>query len=361
MNQSLSHNYLLFHSGVHNGVGTLNANKDGTPKSIMVGNVERNRTAGQKIRHENREGLKETYTTSKQTRELMPILVELAIQPNNNNAVELKEAETFCESLLAGFLKRNLKRAEDKKKKSKKADPDKEEKDKFEVVKYSAKELEFLKDCATRRGKGETIDLKKIEYPYTTGDFEIDLFLFGRMRPTNIVGSFKVASGIGINPIVSEKDFFTAADDLLNKNSASGDNSHCGDHYLSSYVAYHYAVLNVAEALKYFKGDVQRTNDLLACCVDLVMNHAPKSNSIGSPNQGLTFYLMVEKTDSPRSLELAFQQPMNTTEDLVVSLRDVKKAIDGMNPAIIVPSSEVCGLPGLACGTKTDIINFIKI
>lgn len=355
--------FMVFHGLIDNGPGSLNANQDGSPKSIFFGEDVHLRTSPQKNRREMRQGLRAMgIPCCIQTRELLPELVALARRPEEVND---DAAKVFCKELLAKFLKHKEKEEKEESDEPL-TDKEKAKEDKVEIARYTARQRTELCNIAKERGQGKTVDVKKLVFKtpsYSWEEMELDLAAFGGMRPDKIMGFFKVAGSIGVNASNAEKDFFTASDDLLTSSSQNGNNAHVNNKWVSSFMAYGYSVINLDQMLEYFKGDKEKVNQYLQVCLDLIIKHAPKSDSVSCPNQGNVFYIMVEKAEEqPVSLEIAFQKSVNTSEQAIKVLRDYKQSRDVFHEKT-VPFADAAGIPlsSIQVGTMPKVREFVKL
>lgn len=167
----------------------------------------------------------------------------------------------------------------------------------------------------------------------------VDIALFGRMlakKPKfNVEAACQVAHAISVQQVAIEDDYFTAVDDL--KDKESGDDSgaaHIGETNFAAAVFYQYVCINKDLLLDNLNGDTALTEKALSALIESITTVAPsgKQNSFGS--RAFASYVMAEKGSmQPRSLSVAYLRPINTDNvlgDAIVSLQLHQEKFDSV-------------------------------
>ena len=383
--------FAIFNSLVFNGMGRVNTGKDGRPKHLSLGlGDERPYESGQKIRHGHRDGLRKAgYKMSVRTRVLIDEMVKLALTKSEKAASDKTAAAIFCKAVLVKFLGHSTKKKDIK---EKKGAPEKtteeiaaaaaleKEEENIEITSYSRREYDGLKQIASDRGAGKKVDIDKLDLVFTNvleqltdDDIELDLFLYGRMRPTKITGALKTGAILGITPCSDERDFLRAMDDLVDYRVSDKGAAHCGERkWYGTFTGYGCSVLDIDALSRYYKGNKAKINKALQACLDNVIQHAPKSDSVDCPaNQGETLYVQVIKTDKPFNLELAFQTPVGTPQDGIKALKEYydareaaykEEAEEGTANAYVPNTcADWTILPNVSAGSLKDLKKFVSI
>jgi len=381
--------FVIFNSLVHFGLGRVNTGKDGRPKHISIGmGDERSLVSGQKIRHGGRNGLRKAgFKMSVHTRMLLDEMVELALTKTEKAASDKTAAAIFCKAVLVKFLGHSTKKDTKKKDAPEKTAEEiaaaaalEKEEENIEITSYSRREYDSLRQIASDRGAGKKVDIDKLDLVFTNvleqltdDDIELDLFLRGRMRPTKITGALKAGAILGITPCSDERDFLRAMDDLVDTRVSDKGSAHCGERkWYGTFTGYGCQVLDIDALSRYYKGDKAKINKALQACLDNVIQHAPKSDSVDCPaNQGETLYVQVIKTDKPFSLEVAFQNPVGTPQDGIKALKEYydareaaykEEAEEGTANAYVPNTcADWTTLPNITAGSLKDLKKFVSI
>lgn len=171
-----------------------------------------------------------------------------------------------------------------------------------------AKQAEALAEAAI---KGET-DKEKLSAAMKDNP-EIDIALFGRMLaddPTkNEDASSQVAHAISTHEVQTEYDYFTAGDDLADKDNAGAAMIETNE--FNSSTLYRYANVAVHEFLKQMHGDKDLTARALRLYIEAFANSMPTGKSNSYANQTLPQALLIElRDDRPISLVSAYENPV---------------------------------------------------
>lgn len=142
---------------------------------------------------------------------------------------------------------------------------------------------------------------------------EIDIALFGRMLaddPTkNEDASSQVAHAISTHEVQTEYDYFTAGDDLADKDNAGAAMIETNE--FNSSTLYRYANVAVHEFLKQMNNDKEVTAKALRLYIEAFANSMPTGKSNSYANQTLPQLLLIElRDDRPISFVSAYENPV---------------------------------------------------
>ena len=171
-----------------------------------------------------------------------------------------------------------------------------------------AKQAEALAEAAIA---GET-DKAKLSAALKENP-EIDIALFGRMLaddPTkNEDASSQVAHAISTHEVQTEYDYFTAGDDLADKDNAGAAMIETNE--FNSSTLYRYANVAVHEFIKQMNNDREVTVQALRLYIEAFANSMPTGKSNSYANQTFPQLLLIElRDDRPISLASAYENPV---------------------------------------------------
>ena len=144
-------------------------------------------------------------------------------------------------------------------------------------------------------------------------DNSLDLALFGRMvaddPALNVDAAVQFAHAFSTHRIEPEYDYFTALDDLQNKDEQGA--SHLDHTEYNASTFYRYANVNVNELIHNLN---RNKEEGIAGTVEFIRNFVlamPKGMQNRHANKTLPSYLMVSlRTDTPVNLAVAFEKPV---------------------------------------------------
>lgn len=175
---------------------------------------------------------------------------------------------------------------------------------------------------------------------------EIDIALFGRMLaddPTkNEDASSQVAHAISTHEVQTEYDYFTAGDDLADKDNAGAAMIETNE--FNSSTLYRYANVAVHEFLKQMNNDKELTAKALRLYIEAFANSMPTGKSNSYANQTLPQLLLIElRDDRPVSLVSAYENPVKAkngyTEE---SVRKLFAEANRANKFVHKPIASLC-------------------
>ncbi len=142
----------------------------------------------------------------------------------------------------------------------------------------------------------------------------VDIAMFGRMLASktkfNGEAAVQVAHALGVHASPIEDDYFTAVDDLNREDSGA---AHIGESSFAAALFYEYICIDRELLKRNLGGDETLTAKAIRTLTEAALKVGPtgKQNSFGS--RAYAHFALVEKgTQQPRSLALAFLQPVGS-------------------------------------------------
>ncbi|HAJ48715.1 MAG TPA: type I-E CRISPR-associated protein Cas7/Cse4/CasC [Alphaproteobacteria bacterium] len=314
--------FLQLHLLTAYGPSNLNRDDTGRPKTAVFGGAERLRISSQ--------SLKRAWRTSDPFREACGEFVgersqrfaaEYLLKSLLTKGVKEKEALARVRSVLAEIGKP-------------KDEKDERSADIEQLAHLGPEEIARLTALADALSEGKLDEAKEklilVKHPKA-----VDIAMFGRMLADNpdynVEAAVQVAHAITTHKAIVEDDYFTAVDDLKRHEDDRGAGM-IGVQEYGSGLFYTYICVDKDLLLKNLSGDAALTNKAIEGLVRAATTIAPggKQNSFGSRARA-TFVLAEKGSDQPRSLAVAFLNPV-TGEDLLIDsigrLTDTRTKID---------------------------------
>ena len=305
----------------------LNRDDQGRPKTAKMGGVDRLRVSSQ--------SLKRAWRTSDLFQSALSghlgTRTKRAGVEARNRLVELgvdeKKAKAWAQSIAGEFGKL---------KKENKKDPD-ESLQIEQLAHFSPKEWEAVMKLAETLGNDKRPPEKE-ELVLLRNDHQaVDIAFFGRMladKPIyNMEAAVQVAHAISTHAVAVEDDYFTAVDDL-NKGDIDAGAGHIGDAGFAAGLFYLYVCIDRELLVKNLGGDTSLANDAVGAFVESLAKVGPggKQNSFAS--RAYASYILAERGDQqPRSLSVAFLNPINGSSLLTESVKAIESQKDKMDKA----------------------------
>ena len=288
----------------------LNRDDTNTPKTCEFGGVTRARVSSQCWKRAVREQFKEIAperrgTRSKRLRdELKAALLSKGVGTAETLDVPLTN---FLITLYAGMDK---KRPEETN----------------VLVFYSQAEfatmLEVLSEDGVLKGLTQTppfIEKSKIEKRLKASALSTDVALFARMLADspglNVEAACQVAHAISTHSVNLELDFFTAVDDLKDKNASDDAGAGMlGTVGYDSACYYRYALVDDVQLVKNLNGSIGDANASLKAFLEAFCEAIPgaKKNSFAHGNPPFLAFFVVRQAGTPSSLVNAFARPVDS-------------------------------------------------
>lgn len=333
------------------GPGAVNRNKNGDLKSISVGGIIRQMFSPQKEKNAFKEYFKVNLSeVSKQSRAWgLWILMELT-----NYKVPEEKAKVWAKAIWDNFMGHNLQKEKDKKEAQ-----DKKDAEAKKNGKKPKKEKNPLISETTRLFPEEKVEILKAVEGLVNGTIKdpalvkfyhegeaIDLMTSGRARPNQIMGGISVGPSFGVNSFAPESDFFVARDDFSREPFYEDDpqsSAHMGTTYLASSIMNGCVIIDIDTCIKNMHGNADKAKENIMKQIEAVcLSGASSSSTNGAQTHTRPGYVLIEKMESaPRSLGVAFEQPVSSMQEAVENLRAFR---DGMNKVYKeeVPYKELC-------------------
>jgi CRISPR system Cascade subunit CasC len=331
------------------GMGNLNRDDTGSPKSVVYGGAMRARVSSQAWKRPTREMFDRFFDDKDlgvRTKRVVKVLADRIVERNGDIAPE--DAAALAESVLskgAGI-------ALDKPRAKKGTDEDASNDDVLKESKYllflGNRQYDRLADLAVEAyTQGNTNDAiksdKKRIKKIVADDTAVDIALFGRMvaddTDLNVDAATQVAHAISVQAIEPESDFFTAVDDLKKNSVDEGDAGAAmmGDVEFNAATFYRYANVD-ANRLNDTLGDVQASAKAVAAFVQSFVSSIPtgKINSFAHATLPELVLITVRDTQAV-NLVGAFERPVepdyvqHATEALVKREQELERAY-GITP-----------------------------
>lgn len=299
-----------------------NPNRDdtGSPKSAIFGGVRRMRISSQAIKRATRERFnKELPEGSRgvRTKRLVQLLSEAIILQREDLA---DRANELAEIALTGI---GFKLAEPKRKKQ----AEDAQKEATFLVFLSAKQIEHVAEAIISvADESDIVKAFKALKPKTLvdRDHSVDIALFGRMvadpEALNVDAACQVAHGLGVGPVESEFDYYTAVDDAKRCDAEADEGAGMiGSIEFASATLYRYATINV-DLLTENLGSTEIADEAIQVFVDSFIRSMPTGKITTFANRTLPDAVLVHvRDDQPINLVGAFEDPVRSTGEGYIS------------------------------------------
>lgn len=174
----------------------------------------------------------------------------------------------------------------------------------------------------------------------------VDVALFGRMLASspafNVEAAAQVAHSLTVNRVVVEDDYFTAVDDLNNREDDAGS-AHIGESSFGSGVFYSYICINKTLLTENLGGDEDLAGRAITALVETAAQVSPtgKQNSFASRSRAI--YILAERgTQQPRQLSAAFLKPVDDEDLLGAAITRLETLRENMDKAYGQCADESC-------------------
>lgn len=192
----------------------------------------------------------------------------------------------------------------------------------------------------------------------------VDMALFGRMLAStpefNVEAACQVAHALGVSAVTVEDDFFTAVDDLNNKETDAGS-AHMGEQGFASALFYTYICISRDLLLQNLNGDEALTNRAIAALTETAMTVSPTGKQNSFASRAYASYVLAESgTRQPRSLAVAFFQPVRGGDQLQTAIQHLQQQRDNFDRAYgpcVERSYELNAVKGE--GSMAELLEFV--
>ena len=282
----------------------LNRDDMGRPKTAKMGGADRLRVSSQ--------SLKRTWRTSD--------LFQSALGDHSGTRTKMLGVQAFEKMVAGGIAEKKAKsRAQEIAKvfgKLKKAEKEKITADLEieQLVHVSQAEQKAIDDLVNTL-IAEDRDAESAELDFLRKEnMDADIALFGRMLASktqfNVEAACQVAHAISVHSVAIEDDYFTAVDDLNDKNDEAGA-AHIGEIGFAAGLFYSYICINKTLLMENLNDNKALADKTVAALTEAALKVAPegKQNSFGS--RAYASYVLAEYgQQQPRSLSAAFLKPI---------------------------------------------------
>lgn len=204
-----------------------------------------------------------------------------------------------------------------------------------QVVHVSNREIDLIKALVTtliaEKREPQEEELKLLRKDQRS----VDMALFGRMLAStpefNVEAACQVAHALGVSVVTVEDDFFTAVDDLNNKETDAGS-AHMGEQGFASALFYTYICICRDLLLQNLDGDEALTNRAIAALTETAMTVSPTGKQNSFASRAYASYVLAETgTRQPRSLAVAFFQPVRGGDQVQTAIQHLQQQRDNFD------------------------------
>ncbi|WP_158781807.1 type I-E CRISPR-associated protein Cas7/Cse4/CasC [Pantoea sp. BAV 3049] len=298
----------------------LNRDDSGRPKTAKMGGVDRLRISSQSLKRAWRvsELFSEAMTghIGKRTRRIGK---DYVYEPMQALGITDKVAKSSAEKIASQFgklKKENTLEIE-------------------QLVHISNYEITLIKDLVNvliadkREPSDEEVKLLRKDQR------SVDMALFGRMLASspefNVEAACQVAHALGVSAVTVEDDFFTAVDDLNNKEIDTGS-AHMGEQNFASALFYTYICISRDLLLENLGGNEELTDRAIAALTETAMTVSPTGKQNSFASRAYASYVLAETGNKqPRSLAVAFFQPVRGEDQLQTAIERLQRQRDNLD------------------------------
>lgn len=236
-----------------------------------------------------------------------------------------------------------------------------------QMVHISHNEISSIDACLEQISKAEkpSLDKEKLGVELCRQVSDVDIALFGRMIADSpqhsIEAAAQVAHPISIHPVIIEDDYFTAVDDLNQKEGISGS-AHIGVAEFGAGIFYTYVCINRELLIENLNGDTDLASKAIKALIECVAKIGPKGKQNSYASRVYASYLMVEQgNQQPRALSAAFLAPLKSDNYLEEGIARLRKERDNLEQAYGKCADNVCEMSvSEGKGSLEEILNSIN-
>lgn len=301
----------------------LNRDESGRPKTAFMGGVERLRVSSQSLKRAWR--VSETFEEAmdghigKRTRR---IGVDLVYRPMIEAGVADKTAKSAAEKIAAQFGKL----------KSDKNAPLEKNLEIEQIVHVSQHEIDLIKNLVVmliaenREPTDDEVKLLRKEQR------SVDMAMFGRMLASSpefsVEAACQVSHALGVSAVTIEDDFFTAVDDLNNKEEDAGS-GHMGEQGFASALFYTYICISRDLLIENLGGNEELAKRAIAALTETALTVSPTGKQNSFASRAYATYALAEiGHKQPRSLAAAFFQPVRGADQISTAVTRLQQQRD---------------------------------
>lgn len=304
--------YLCLHKIAY-AIGCQNRDEHNRPKTVVVGNTIRNRISSQALKRAWRNALKKMFKAAIQTRHFGEVVAQRLIDRGVKEATAIEHAKR----ILNVFSESSKKKKKENGKKNGKENGKKKEGlailQMKEVIRIFPEEEEVVNDIIERIAKGEK--MSDDDYKILRVDTQaVDALLGGRMLASK--SGYNMSSAMSVNHAFNvlksepDEDYFTATDDMGEDQDETGA-AHLNRFGFGENLNYSFCCIDVELLLSNLGGDAEFKKRMLQEFVEVMMKVSPDGKAASyADSKGWAIYFLAEWCDEPRSLAVAFLDPV---------------------------------------------------
>ncbi|MCX8683153.1 type I-E CRISPR-associated protein Cas7/Cse4/CasC [Gilliamella sp. B2889] len=320
-----------------------NLNRDdlGRPKTAKMGNSERLRISSQSLK---RAWRKSDFFTESLTENIgvrsRKFITEWVYNHMKENEVSEELAKSCAIKIREHFQKNKKENSDDEtdkktEKKEKKSEEAKINFDMDQLIHISnneQQEIERLVALLINQKREPTQDELNKLIKTRQENSSIDIALFGRMlagkTEFSIEAACQVAHALSVSAISIEDDFFTAVDDLNDKEK-DASSGHLGERGFASALFYTYICISRDLLLDNLNGDEALVEKTLKALTESAIKVAPTGMQNSFASRAYASYLLIEKgTQQPRSLAVAYFNPIRSQDMVNDAITRLEQQLD---------------------------------
>ena len=163
----------------------------------------------------------------------------------------------------------------------------------------------------------------------------VDIALFGRMLADapkyNVEAAAQVAHAVTVHRVAVEDDYFTAVDDL-NRGDEDRGAGHVGELGFGAGVFYSYLCVDQDLLVHNLGGDEGLAGECVAGLLQAAATVAPRGKQNSFASRAYASYVLVERGEKqPRSLAVAFLEPIRHSDPMGEAIRRLESTRDAMD------------------------------
>lgn len=208
----------------------------------------------------------------------------------------------------------------------------------------SVAEMAAIKGLVSKAAMGAKLTDADYDGVLLSGHGTADIAMFGRMladKPAkNVEAACQVAHAISVHKVTVEDDYYSAVDDLNNREEDVGA-GHLGTTEFAAGLFYLYICIDRTLLLENLDGDEALCQKTIAGLLEAacIVSPSGKQNSFASRERA--HYVLVEKGDEqPRSLSVSFLHPLSGNRLLIDAVKRLDDVRGEMNKAYGVSCRE---------------------
>jgi CRISPR system Cascade subunit CasC len=191
----------------------------------------------------------------------------------------------------------------------------------------------------------------------------VDIAMFGRMLASspefNIEAACQVAHAISVHSIIVEDDYFTAVDDLNEKENSGS--SHIGESGFAAALYYSYICINKTLLVDNLDGDEALAAKSIQALTEAATKVAPTGKQNSYASRAYASYVMAEKGEQqPRSLSVAFLKPVTGSDQAEEAITALEKQIKNFDDVYGLCADSRCSINVVAGeGSFAELSKFV--